>query len=430
MLALVLSIAAAAAVPLATRALPCPAFDTAWNLYAFGGTTDVNLGQNTTWGSPNPKTLTTTGRPSWTGQYSQCLLSQNQNKLYVLGADSSSLATVYVYDFSASSWSSQAASGSPPDLGNSRSASVLDHDTDVIYTLTTAVGMYQLDVSQGQTTFDWQAVENPSFSTTGYTVTAAQAANHINYFGVPNTPAGSADLFVVHFAYFQPTPQAYPTLNNGPAFPDTSGQAFSIPDPTNNVPLQMVFVPNDFSNTNIISHWTDLSNYSITSDAPFALDLINTTQLLPAPTSHDAAAAYAASAFGDLVQIDAAGNIYYLTSAVNAYMVQSSAQWTKMTYTLAGTGGIVANTTSSAISSASSSSGSTMSSATGSNGMTVASGASTSAASMSHSAISTASSSAASTSKSSAASERASLASFDLVGLALGLATVGAALVF
>jgi hypothetical protein len=36
-------------------------------------------------------------------------------------------------------------------------------------------------------------------------------------------------------AYFQPTAQSYPTQNGGATFPDTAGQAFSIPDAANSV---------------------------------------------------------------------------------------------------------------------------------------------------------------------------------------------------
>ena len=35
---------------LTTAAKPCVQFDASWNLYAFGGSEDVMLGQNTTWG--------------------------------------------------------------------------------------------------------------------------------------------------------------------------------------------------------------------------------------------------------------------------------------------------------------------------------------------------------------------------------------------
>ena len=62
--------------------------------------------------------------------------------------------------------------------------------------------MYQLDLSavkaQAGDSQAWSSVSNPSFSTDNYAPVAAQASNHINYFGVPGTAAGSADIFVVH----------------------------------------------------------------------------------------------------------------------------------------------------------------------------------------------------------------------------------------
>jgi len=36
-------------------------------------------------------------------------------------------------------------------------------------------------------------------------------------------------------AYFQPEAQAYPTTGGGSSFPDTVGQAVSVPDSQNNV---------------------------------------------------------------------------------------------------------------------------------------------------------------------------------------------------
>lgn len=84
-------------------------------------------------------------------------------------------------------------------------------------------------------------------------------ADVIGYFGVPATAAGSADMFVVHcksreacsstskvgadgaVSYFQPDVVAYPTLNGGATFPDTAGQAISIPNSQNNVSGVSVF---------------------------------------------------------------------------------------------------------------------------------------------------------------------------------------------
>ena len=172
----------------------------------------------------------------------------------------------------------------------------------------------------------------------------------------------------------------------------------------------MVFIPNDFSNSYVVSHWTDASSYNTTTDAPFATDLINSTQLLPGPSSKDTEAAYAASPT-DLVQIDAGGNIYYMTNAIGSdYTVQSGAQWTKMTYTLSGTGGSATN---SAGSSASASSGASQ---------TGASGSMTSAPSASRS-------SGAAATTSGGAGPAVKLGRWDLVGVAVGIMALGGALV-
>ena len=88
---IVVALGALAAVPQLARAVPCVQFDNSWNLYAFGGDNDVKLGQNTTWASPSATTLTSTGRPPWTGNFTQCVLSA-ENAMYVFGADSSDLS--------------------------------------------------------------------------------------------------------------------------------------------------------------------------------------------------------------------------------------------------------------------------------------------------------------------------------------------------
>ena len=107
-----------------TLALPCVQFDATWNLYAFGGAQDVKLGMSSSWAckctsssfpvtclsstlhinlvhlacrsdafaAPSATPLSTDGRPPWTGNYSQCLLSQYNNAMYVLGGDSSDLS--------------------------------------------------------------------------------------------------------------------------------------------------------------------------------------------------------------------------------------------------------------------------------------------------------------------------------------------------
>ncbi|WVQ79164.1 hypothetical protein IAT38_001260 [Cryptococcus sp. DSM 104549] len=399
----------------AVRAVPCVQFDASWNLYAFGGDSDVKIGDNSTWSSPSTTTLSTSGRPSWTGNNTQCILSQTNNAMYVLNGDSD-LSKIYIYNFASDSWSTQSTSGVPSDLGNSRSSSVLDHDTNVIFTLTTGSGMYQLDLSSvtnsaSSDAASWEAVENSSFSVDGYSVTAAQAANHIFYFGVPGTAAGSANVFVVHYAYFQPDAQAF----NGTAFPDTAGQAISIPSSSDNVPYSMVFIPDDFSNTYIATHWTNLGDYSSLTDVPFDTSLINSTQTLPAPSTQDTTAAYAASP-GSIVQITSSGDIYYLANPVQAdYTVSSSATWEKLGYSLSGTG--ASSSSSSASSSASGTASASGSAAASGSGSSAASGSATGSAAASGS-------SAASTGGASSAAV-AGVAKGDLLGLALGAVAVG-----
>lgn len=330
---------------------------------------------------------------------------------------------IYIYNFAGNSWSTQSTNSGPSDYGNSRSATVLDHDTNVFFTLSQSSGLWQLDLSSVQATASsealaWSAVENPSFSTSGYTPVAAQASNHINYFGVPGTAAGSADIFIVHFSLFQQQAQSYPTQNGGSAFPDSGGQAFSIPDAGDNTPYQMVFVPNDFSQSYVVTHWTNPSNYLSTDGAPMSLSLVNTTQLLPAPTSQDTQAAYAASP-SSLVQIDSSGAIYYVNNAVSNYEVSSSASWQKLGYTLSGvSGGSSSNTSTSASSSASGS-------MTASGSASSQSGASRSSAA-GGSASSGSSSAAAS---SGAAGQAVGEVRWGLVATALGMIGAGAALV-
>ncbi len=51
---------AALASAIVIRAVPCVQFDTSWNLYTFGGSSDVMLGQNTSWACKSASPL----RPS------------------------------------------------------------------------------------------------------------------------------------------------------------------------------------------------------------------------------------------------------------------------------------------------------------------------------------------------------------------------------
>jgi hypothetical protein len=189
----------------------------------------------------------------------------------------------------------------------------------------------------------------------------------------------------------------------------------------------MVFIPYDFSNSYLVTHWTDPGNYATTSDAPFATSLINTTQILPPPTSHDTQASYAASDTA-LVQIDSAGNIYYITNAVQSnYDVAPSPLWTKSSYTLAGTGGSIAppnsttNSTTLASGSSTISSSASMTSAMSSSASGAAAGVTTGSSS--------ASAAASATTSKAASGAGAGMERGDLLGLALGLVALTGAVI-
>jgi hypothetical protein len=72
-----------------------------------------------------------------------CHLSEFNNAIYLLGASSSSPTSVYIFDAASSSWSTQSTSGNQPPLENS--ATILDHDTNVFFTLHSGNAVSQLD---------------------------------------------------------------------------------------------------------------------------------------------------------------------------------------------------------------------------------------------------------------------------------------------
>ncbi|KAJ9092679.1 hypothetical protein QFC21_006745 [Naganishia friedmannii] len=400
---------ASSAAPASAK--PCVQFDASWNLYAFGGTEDVSLGQNTTWGSPTASPLTTTGRPPWTGNNTQCFLSQYNNAMYVLNADASNPSDIYVFNFDAKSWSKQATSSAPgpymqvhrqtaiqltqpsfisSDL--STGTSILDHDTNVFFTLPSgsSASLYQLDLSTitkaaSSSAAAWEAVSAASFQQGGQGAVMAEASNHIN-------------------SYFQPEAVAYKTVNNAAAnFPTQHGKAIGVPTTDNS-----------------------------TSDAPAGIaDYINSTQTFSAPTSHDTASSYAASDSA-LVQIDSTGALYYVTGAFgNGWQVPTGLSWQKLGYTLAGgvsSAGSSSSNSSSSIAASSSTAATASRSGAASSGSAAASSA---AASKTSSAGGSAGSAAASASPS--AKTGGALRSFDGFEVALvsvALSCFGLALAF
>ena len=101
----------------------------------------------------------------------------------------------------------------------------------------------------------------------------------------------------------------------------------------------------------VITHWTSPSTAGSTDGAPSGISsFINSTQVLPAPSSKDTASTYAASDTS-LVQLTSTGELYYLpvfgsSAEVGGYAVKSDAAWSKIGYTLAGGSGSSSNSSS------------------------------------------------------------------------------------
>lgn len=208
--------------------------------------------------------------------------------------------------------------------------------------------MYSLDLSTAgksasSNAIAWMEQNKPPFAAAAAAagaaeLTMAEASNHILFFGVPSLPSGSADIFVIHYSYYQPDAQPF-TLTNGAStnFPTSSGAAVGVPLASNGAGNQVVFIPDDFSNTFLITHWTSPSTAGSTNDAPAGImSYINTTQTLPAPESKDVQANYVSSDTS-LVQMTSSGDIYYLEGAYgDGYAAKSDASWKKLAYTVNG----------------------------------------------------------------------------------------------
>jgi hypothetical protein len=281
----------------------CIAFDASWNLLAFGfGGKDYDAGTQDTWTSGQAKDITTSGRPPFNGQNTTCYLSQFTNAIYVLGADSSNPSSIYIYDASAKSWSTQAVDTNSFDPNSF--AAVLDHDTNVFYALSKGE-LFSLDMgllkAANSSSLSWVDVQKPSFDTDNYNPVMALAQNHIHFLNVPGVPAGSAIIFVIHFSFLQPKPQSYGE------FPATHGGVTSFFKDAG-VQEEFAFIPDDGSATYVINVQS------------------NTTQTLKGPSVKDSAATYFASTDA-LVQLSSSGSVSYLPYNPNSTSSSASATW-------------------------------------------------------------------------------------------------------
>ncbi|KZT22774.1 hypothetical protein NEOLEDRAFT_1157628 [Neolentinus lepideus HHB14362 ss-1] len=293
----------------AAHASPCIAFDANFNLLVFGlDGKDWNAGTQDTWPSGSAKDITTSGRPPFDGSNTTCYLSQFYNAVYVMNGDASQPSAVHIYNPASSSWSTQPVTTAGFNPANFDA--ILDHDTNVFYALSNGE-MYFLDMGSltaaNSSGLTWNDVGKPSFSTDNYKPVMALAQNHIHFLDVPNVPAGSAQIFVIHFSYFQPDAQAY----SGATFPAAHGQATSFFQESG-VQQEFAFIPDDGSATYVINVET------------------NTTTSFPGPSIKDAAATYFAG-ITSLVQLASDGTVSYLPYKQGDTQTNQAAAWGKVT---------------------------------------------------------------------------------------------------
>ncbi|KAI0826544.1 hypothetical protein BC628DRAFT_1320150 [Trametes gibbosa] len=295
------------AVPTAVRASPCVTFDADFNLLAFGfGGKDWNAGQQDSWTSGSATDITTSGRPPFDGTSTTCYLAQFFNAVYFINADKSKPSDVHIYDAGAKSWTTQSVNTGNFDVSSFNA--ILDHDTNVFYALSHNE-VYFLDMGNlktaNATALDWQDVQQSPYPA-DYKPVMALAQNHVHFLDVPDVPAGSADIFVIHFSYFQPQSQAY-TPSDGKAMPATHGQTASFFQ-SEGVQQEFAFIPDDGSLTYVVNVET------------------NTTKTLAGPTTKDANSQYAAS-INALVQLDSTGSVSFIPYKQGDDSANAAAAW-------------------------------------------------------------------------------------------------------
>jgi len=289
-------------------ASPCVAFDANWNLFAFGlNGKDYNATTQDNWTGSNKATdVTISGRPPFDGTNTTCYLSQFQNAIYVVGADEANPTSVYIYNAATTAWSQQPTT--PGGFNTSSFTAILDHDTNVFYAVSHGemwfLDMQSLTAAQSSA-IPWSNV-GPTPYGANYNPVMALANNHVHFLDVPNVPAGSADIYVIHFSYFQPQPQAYP-LSSG-NIPAAHGQATSFFQPPPAVQQEFAFIPDDGSATYVVNV------------------INNNTQQLAGPTTKDAAATYFASITA-LVQLTSNGVVSFLPYTQGNNAANSAASW-------------------------------------------------------------------------------------------------------
>ncbi|VDB95588.1 unnamed protein product [Peniophora sp. CBMAI 1063] len=339
-----LTLAALYIAPRAVRATPCVAMDINWNLYAFGlNGKDWSAGTQDSWGSGTATDVTASGRPPFDGTNTTCYLAQFSNAIYVIDGDKSNPSDIHIFDAGAKSWSTQKTNAGSFDPASA--TFILDHDTNVFYAVLNGE-LWDLDmgalVTANSSALNWNDVEATPYGA-DYKPTMALAQNHIHFIGVPGATTGDLDIFVIHFSFFQPDAQAYPSSSGSTVLPAQHGKTSSFFQAAG-VQQEFAYIPDDGSATYVVNVES------------------NTTQTVAGPSSKDASAFYFAGLTA-LVQVDSAGAVSYLPYNQNDTAANAAAKWTS-----------VANLASAAPASSAAASGTGTAKATGTGSASSASG--------------------------------------------------------
>ncbi|KAJ6466920.1 hypothetical protein C8R45DRAFT_480503 [Mycena sanguinolenta] len=290
----------------------CIAFDTNWDLLAFGfNGKDYNVGTSDQWASGKPTEITASGRPPFDGTNTKCYFAQFFNAVYVLGADTANPANIHIYDATGKSWTTQTITAGGFDPTSFEA--ILDHDTNVFYALSKgdlwSLDMQSLTAAQSSA-IAWEDTGAAEIDTTNYDGVMGIAQNHIFFFGVPGVAAGNAPIYVIHFGFWQEGAQSFSSN-----FPDSHGQAtsFFVDSSVNaGVQQEIAFIPDDGSATYIVNVDT------------------NTTQTVAGPSTVDAKATYFASETA-LVQLASNGALIWIPYNPTDSSANAAAKWSPIT---------------------------------------------------------------------------------------------------
>jgi len=293
----------------AVRASSCLSFDIYFNLHAFGfNGKDWNAGTQDLWANAtNATDITTNGRPPFDGKDTTCYLAQFFNAIYVLNGDAKNPNSIYIYDATTKSWSTQ--STTPGSFDYSSFDAVLDHDTNVFYALSKGA-MYSLNMDEMKVAkpeaLEWNLVQQFDFPE-NYNPVMALAQNHIHFLDVGSDGPGNARIYVIHYAFLQPQIQSY---TGDKTFPAVYGQTTSF-FKESGVQQEFAFIPEDFSATYVINVEK------------------NNTRTLPPPIVKDTKASYVAS-ITSLLQLDSTGAVSFLPYIPDESSSDSNAVWSSV----------------------------------------------------------------------------------------------------